>query len=347
MVLVHLYYENVQFGAIGPWLGEYTRFAAGGFVFVSGLAIGAIFLPKTFEPQRRWETYLRLWQRSLRVLGWQYLVAMAWVPLDVYLGSHAPVDSVPQLLWNIFRLREGGDLLPLYVVLIGVSPLLLACCRSRRGKTLLALASIGIFIFGRLHPYAVAIDPQGKFPPLLWQLVFIAGILGGSVLKQYDQLARRTKLAIAASLWIAFGLLFWCEYWLILGFPRCPVSLVFTKTPLTTGELLRYLTLVGSLLITTDLAWRWIWHSAAVSFAATLGRSTLQVYVAHTFLIEFSRFLAEKYASWGAWQILFIPMCLAVLWVLAIALQWRSRRPLLAIDWSFLFGAEPARRVGD
>ena len=54
MLLVHLYYQNVQFGDfLGKLLGEYTRFAAGGFIFVSGLSIGVIFLPRALDEKRR------------------------------------------------------------------------------------------------------------------------------------------------------------------------------------------------------------------------------------------------------------------------------------------------------
>jgi hypothetical protein len=339
MVLVHLYYVNLQFGPAGPWLGEYSRFAAGGFVFVAGLAIGAIFLPKSQEPNRRMSIYRRLWERSLRVLGWQYLVAIAWVALDVYNGSHDPVNSVWQLLYSVFTLREGGDLLPLYVILIALAPLLMECFRFRGGRWALAAVSIGVFIFGRFHPYALAVDPQGKFPPLLWQIVFISGFFCGSLLKSYDRLAFNRKLAICSGAWVSFGLLFWCEYWKTFNLWPCPLSLVFTKTPLTTGELLRYLTMVVGLLTATDLLWRHIAFSLATSFATTLGRSTLVVYVAHTFLIEFCRIKGADWAWMGQWQLMSIPITLAMLWLLAVALQW-PKRTASALDWQW---ASPQR----
>jgi hypothetical protein len=182
-----------------------------------------------------------------------------------------------------------------------------------------------IFIFGRFHPYALAFDPQGNFPPLLWQLVFVAGLLSGAFLKRYDALSFRTKFAVAAGAWSFFALLFWCEYWSIVGLPRCPVSLVFTKVPLTTGELLRYLSMTLALLSSTDLMWPWLARTNLAAFASTLGRSTLPVYVAHTFLIEFCGWLAATWWAMGQWQLLFAPICLLLLWALAVALQWRRR----------------------
>jgi hypothetical protein len=339
MVLVHLYYENVQMGErLGKILGEYSRFAAGGFVFVAGLALGVIFLPKSRNPEQRWGTYRRLWARSLRILGWQYIVAVTWVGLVVWRGSHAPVTSFGQLIQSVVTFREGGDLLPLYFALIALSPMLLEICRRHRGRWILAVCSIGIFIFGRFHPYALAFDPQGNFPPLLWQLVFIAGLLSGSLLKDYDALSSRRRLAVCVGAWSIFALLFWCEYWSMLGLPRCPINLVFTKTPLTTGEMLRYLSMTVGILSGTDLLWPWLAKTNLAAFSATLGRSTLPVYVAHTFLIELCGWLAVTWWGMGEWQLLFVPVCLLLLWALAVGLQWRRRPPggptSAGLDWS-------------
>ena len=61
MVLVHLVYEGVRMGRIlPPVLGEFTRFAAGGFIFLAGLAVTYIFLPKARDPDKRWPTYRAL-----------------------------------------------------------------------------------------------------------------------------------------------------------------------------------------------------------------------------------------------------------------------------------------------
>src|SRR5581483_1714973 len=69
MVLVHLVYERVNFGTwLTPVLGEYVRFAAGGFIFMAGLGVGAIFLPRARNPETRWRTYRSLGRRALYIL---------------------------------------------------------------------------------------------------------------------------------------------------------------------------------------------------------------------------------------------------------------------------------------
>jgi hypothetical protein len=344
MVLVHLYYENVQMGQwVGKILGEYTRFAAGGFVFVAGLSIGAIFLPRARNPEQRMPTYRRLWARSLRILGWQYIVAITWVDLLVWRGTHGAVEGMGKLLLDVVTFKEGGDLLPLYVLLIALAPLLLEVRRRTWGLAILAPLSIAVFIFGRFHPYALSVDPQGNFPPLLWQLVFISGLVAGSFLKRYDCLSLRTKVAVCGAAWVLFALMFWCEWWTELGLPACPFRPLFAKVPLTTAELFRYFGLILGLITGTDLAWKWLAHTAVASFAATLGRSALPVYVAHTFLIEFSGWLAVSWWSLGAWQILFVPVCLGLLWLLATALQWRRRQPEPVLEWTAARAAPTVR----
>src|ERR1700685_3099088 len=85
MVLVHLYYQNVQFGDfLGKLLGEYTRFAAGGFIFVSGLSICVIFLPRALDEKRRGKTYKALWRRSLYILAVNYLCAMVLIMMEIF-----------------------------------------------------------------------------------------------------------------------------------------------------------------------------------------------------------------------------------------------------------------------
>jgi hypothetical protein len=349
MVLVHLYYGKIQFGILlGPFLGEYTRFAAGGFILVAGLAIGAIFLPKARDPLQRRKTYFRLWRRSLRVLAWQYFVAVTWVGLGIYRNSHAPITSIGKLARDIVWFREGGDLLPLYVILIAASPLMLEVGRRKGGRLALAALSIGLFCVGRVHPYALAFDPEGNFPPPLWQIIFVAGLLSGSLLTQYDALSPRTKLWMAGLAWMGVVLLFWAEFWWQYQFlPRCPIELGFAKVPLGTGEMLRYLCIVSGILISTDLLWPRISNTRGAAFAATMGRSTLPVYVFHLYLMELASYVATNYWWWiGAWQLVYIPICLALLWGLALLLQWPNRKTTSATDWSIWFGREVASASG-
>jgi len=349
MILVHLGYNKVQFGSVlEPFICDYLRFAAGGFVFMAGMAVGFIYLPKARAPERRMQTYCRLWLRSIQLAAWQFFLCLGWIVMQTWEGNRNPEPGLWRLFLDVLSMRDGGDLLPFYMMLIAVAPLLLEMCRRKWGVWLLPVMSIGVFALGRIHPYWLAMDPQGTFPPLLWQLVFVAGLLAGINLTRYDALKARVKVLVLAAALLMFGLLFWCEFWSAVGLPPCPVSLVFSKTPLTTGEMLRYLSLVTVVLVGTDLIWRRISRSGFAAFSGTLGKCTLQVYVAQVFLMELAGIAATQW-WWrmGAWQILFAPVCLGMLWVLAAALQWRRQREKAGVDWSILFGSPVRSQIGE
>jgi hypothetical protein len=317
MVVVHLYYERAQFGEIlGPWLGQYTRFAAGGFVFVGGLAAGAIFFSRALVAEQRMSTYRRLWTRSLRILLWQYGLAVAWLGLGVLRGS-AEMTSPGRTLMDILRMRSGGDLLPLYVILIAATPAFLEILRRKWGACILAAVAVAVFAFARFHPYALALDPQGAFPPLLWQILFVAGLLAGCNLKKYDRWSSWTKFTLAISAWTVFAFLFWCEYWRVLNWPACPIDLAFAKTPLTSAEMLRYLAITIAILVSTDLFWARLRDTNFAGFAQLLGRNSLAVYVVQVFLVELFGYLSPLWWRMGAWQLTFVPACLSLLLVSA------------------------------
>src|SRR5689334_12443251 len=130
MVLVHLVYEGVKMGRfLEPVLGEFTRFAAGGFIFLAGLGITYIFLPKAREEHKRWGTYQSLWRRSLYLLFVHYAASLSFIfiyPLRDYAGPYPrPLAYVREVL----LFREGSDLLIFYVIMVAFSPALIEILR--------------------------------------------------------------------------------------------------------------------------------------------------------------------------------------------------------------------------
>lgn len=329
MVLVHLVYQRVQFGEwLGQTLGEYLRFAAGGFVLVAGLGIGYIFLPKAIDPNSRWLTYRGMWRRAFALLGVHYASTLGFLMLDLWRGYRPPSPSGLAMLRDVLLLREGGDLLPFYVVMIAASPLLLEIRRRRWGWAILAAASAMAFGWANRHPLALAISNHPSFPPLLWQAVFVTGLLTGALVKRYDAIARRWKVLLAISAAALYALLFCADYGLDLHLPHPNLGLEFRKIPLSFGEFLRYLALIFTILTATDLAWRWIAESRIVRFSAGLGRRSLAVYVAHVWLVEGVATLAAAWWWMGRWQILFAPASVGILWLFALAWdRWQKREP--------------------
>ncbi len=325
MILVHLVYDGVNFGVIQRTVGEYTRFAAGGFVFVAGLSIGAIFLPRASKVGGRRKVYPALLRRSLYILGVHFAASISFVALDLIRGMRA--DAPP--LWNLIRdvlfLREGGDLLLLYVIVVAFSPLMLELLQ-RRLWWVLASISLVLFAVGQKYPWALSSPIHQNFPVLRWQLIFTAGALFGAVLPAYTALSRKTKFALAAAAWSISILLWAADFRSDFGWPHPQLPLVFAKVPLSIGEALRYFGLIFAVIFTTDLMWHRIAASRAVALANTVGRRTLAVYVAHVWVVGLLGLLAWHTKEWGAWQMLLAIPAIVACWGVARLLDWNDRR---------------------
>jgi hypothetical protein len=326
MVLVHLYYQKVQFGSVlGPIVGSYTRFAAGGFIFISGMSIGMIFLPRALDPARRSATYIALWRRALYILSIQYINALGQLLLAEMEGNGGAYTSVWHVLRNVLFMREGGDLLPFYIIMIALSPLFLELLRRRWGWIVIASLSLAGFLYGLNHPWAFSVAAADKFPPILWQGVFVLGIIFAPIFKKYDALRLRGKLLAAGIAWSIFAVLFVSEYSSDFGLPHLNLHMSFSKVPLSAGEALRYLSMIFGIIVTTDMLWRrFLVASPFAEFVQTLGRKSLAVYVCHLWVVEGVALLASYWWWMGAWQIVLAVASVLLLWFFALLLDLRT-----------------------
>lgn len=339
MVLVHLVYEShVQFGDfLGlKLIGAYTRFAAGGFIFISGLSIGVIFLPRAREPQHRKGVYRALWRRSIYILAVQYVSAMGLLLLETVRNSGVGAVNPWTMIRDVFLLRDGGDLLPFYVFMIALSPFLLEAVRRPRGWIVVLIGSLFLFAWGTQHPWMLAPASHQNFPPVLWQALFVMGLIFGVAWPYYNALARRCKILAAVVSWIVFALLFDSEYSSDFGLPHLHLWMSFSKVPLSNGEALRYLSMIFGIATTTDLLWRYLSQTAFAAFIETLGRKSLPVYVAHLWVVQGVGMLADRWAGMGRWQITFGLASILILWLFALLLDvYRPpRRAHQPVTWA-------------
>ena len=325
MILVHLIYADVQFGLFfGRVLTDYTRFAAGGFVFLSGLLMGVIFLPKAIAQNREIGhaglVYRRIWARALKLLLVQYVTTTMLMLLDVPTGGRAAFTHPLRFVSDLFRCRIGDDLLMLYVGMLVVTPLLLELLR-RRLWPIVACASAILFVYGTLHPWRVAFVHQGKFPVLLWQGVFVSGLLFTYGLRAFDLANRRSRAIVIGYLTVVFLVIFQSANADELGLGRAWLHLRFWKIPLTFGEYLRYTVTTLLLMLGTNSFWRRLQYTRMTAFIRLLGRNSLFVYVAHLFLQEGVTSLA--YRTWyiGPWQSLYGVAMIALLGTMAYLLE--------------------------
>ncbi len=323
MVLVHLVYEGVKMGSfLQPVLGEFTRFAAGGFIFLAGLGVSYIFLPKAQLEEKRWGTYTALWRRALYLLFVHYAASLSFIfiyPLRDFVG---PYPRPLEFVWNVLLFREGSDLLLFYVIMVAVSPALLEVLRRGYGAAL-ALGSLALFGLGQYHPYALALPIQQNFTVILWQMVFVLGLIAGAGLPKWDALTTRAKTTLAAATCAALALLFSLQYtawgW-SLGVP-------FVKNPLSWAEAARYIIMITAIAMLTDLAWRRLADTSFTAFFTRLGRRSLAVYVAHVWVVAVVIAAARRTEWLGAWQALLAAAAVAMLWAWTCVLDTLSDAP--------------------
>jgi hypothetical protein len=340
MVLVHLIYDGVNFGQgfMQKLIGEYTRFAAGGFVFVAGLSIGAIFLPRAMGKSGPRKVYFSLLRRALFILMVHFASALSFVSLDFIRGTRTEMPDLLPLLRDILLFREGGDLLPLYVIVLAAAPLMLELLR-RRLWWLLALGSGLLFAWGQNHVWAFSSPLHQGFPVVLWQMMFAGGMLFGAALPSFGALSRRTRITLAVVATLLAILLWAGDYRSDFGWAWPNLPLVFCKTPLSFGEALRYFSLIFTIIFWTDLVWDRIAGSRLVAVVSPVGRKSLAVYVAHVWVVGLLAVFAWYHKEMGGWQILLAIPALLALWIVARMLEWKGTashpraKPSLARRW--------------
>jgi hypothetical protein len=323
MVLVHLVYEGVQFGPLlQATIGEFTRFAAGGFVFVAGMGVGIVFLPRALEAAGRSRAYAALWRRAAYILGVHYASAASFLALNLARGLREPTQSPAALILDILLLREAppyGDILPLYVMLLAMAPLLLEALR-RGLAPLVALASVGVFALGQQQPWLLSPRVGEMFPVVLWQGFFVAGLLFGALLPHFDRLRASLRFAITVLVSVACVAVTASAYAYLRGLESL-LPLAFVKVPLSGGELLRYVLATLVVILVTALAGRRLPDTRFGRFVTSLGERSLAVYVAHVWLLAAIAPVTARLGWIGTGQALFALVALGALWAVARTLR--------------------------
>ncbi len=353
MVLVHLVHQGLSLPGAWPAIfGQWTRFAAGGFIFIAGMSLGAIHLVKARDPERRRAVYGSLWRRAGVLLLVHWAAETAFL-LRYPLLAGQPFPDIAGPMRDIFFFRNGSDLLVFYAIMLLAAPVMLELLRRGWGSVL-ALTSVGVWFLGQRDPYFGAMDIQQTFLVPLWQAIFVAGMFGGMLLPKYDALRWRTKAGIALAATGLAAILSLASDGASIGVDFS-LGLAFWKAPLSGGEALRYLAWTAMVITVSDVLWRWLAGRAWVGAVARLGRKSLAVYVAHVFAVAGVVAIAH-HAERSPWEhMMWIVPTLAGLWVVAWGMeklgrleQAKSQSPRPAsgerpgIGWGWAWGL-PAR----
>ncbi len=221
---------------------------------------------------------------------------------DLYAGMESlfqfPVP--PQVLPAILLLQFGPwqfNVMGLYVVLLLVSPLVLAALN--RGKAVWVLAAaLAVYAVGAVTRFRILPSQfEDSFPLLVWQVLFVTGLVAGFHRHRIVSWFSDHTWAVAACTAAAFifAFLSWGNPYLANGFDvrlsivpdtayRSMYDLFFGRTYLAPGRLLNVLVLVVAAYAFLTAYWKPV-ARALGWFLIPLGRATLYVFIIHVVLI--------------------------------------------------------------
>ena len=301
------------------------------FVLFSGLVVGMVYGPKAKED------FGRVVDLTSRRAGKLYLTALAvligvfllsLLPLfhtealttfvdqgtggaghngagrtyDLYAGMSSlfqfPVP--PQVLPAIVLLQFGPwqfNVMGLYVVLLLVSPLILAALN--RGKAVWVLAAtLALYAVGAATRFRVLPSQfEDSFPLLVWQVLFVLGLVAGYYRRPVVAWLSKHTWVVVACTAAAFALAFlsWGNPYLANSYDvrlalmpdasyRAMYDALFGRTYLAPGRLLNVLVLVVAAYAFLSAYWKPV-QRALGWFLIPLGRATLYVFIMHVLLI--------------------------------------------------------------
>ena len=168
------------------------------FVFLSGVSVALAYGTRFFEGQT--VVAVRAVLRRAFTLYWvQILISL--VIIAIFVGAAAlwddddlledadvvvsnPLQTTAAILTLLHQL-ENANILPLYIALLLMTPLLLVL--ARRDDRLMLAASAGLYLAARafsLNFPTWPVEGTWWFNPIAWQLIFAIGIFAGRRLKR-------------------------------------------------------------------------------------------------------------------------------------------------------------------
>ncbi len=314
--------------------------AAEGFIFLSACLAGIVY-GRTYQ-QADWTAMSRrAWKRARQI----YLVHLA-VLVPIVLIVWALADSLPPLAahfsdflahpWSSLALMPLllhqpplFDILPLYVIFLGVMPWLLAVARQRGWEMILIVSAMGWLaaqfkLDARLIGDPVRLLPLrwGAFDLLAWQFLWVCGLALGeiSLRRSIIKSELRLWLGVPAAVIVLVGLLsrrgFWPDAWL-------PPDIFLWMDKWTLGPL-RVLNFAAWTVLL--LAWNPHPRKWFLAPAALLGRHSLAVFAFHLPLVITAAVMVQMLVLSDAMQTIIGLTVIALLFVWAACLECHKRR---------------------
>lgn len=293
MMLVHYsnWLDGVGLSFFGKFI-RYTDFAVEGFVFVAGVMIGSRYLEK-FRTNNI-AVVKCLLRRVVGLIGIQYAMVLTLsLPMAVLVGSALTgTDQIWQFaVKSLLFLNQVPllHILPTFIPFFLLSiPLLYALNRGM--DAVVAVLSAGVFLVGQWHPYLpLAPADNSMFPPLLWQVYFVAGVLVGK-----HQALTRSWLQqhatgnLVGAIGVCMVAVFICHghhlfpWWEDI---RTAYGLVVRKFPLNVWGLLYHGSILYLIISASVVVWsRLKAMELSRVYVGGLGRHSLALFIGHVYV---------------------------------------------------------------
>jgi hypothetical protein len=349
LALIFIFVDHIPNNPFGRYTLRAIGFsdAAEVFIFLSGYSAMAVhgatavrrnFLAATVKVWRRaWQLYLaHIFLFVVMIAHVAYLGRQSGNPMFVEeMRVVAHVGDPDLMLWEAMLLRfkpRNLDILPLYVVLMLVFPLILRGLLRSPGATV--GFSLGLYLLARLSGINLPSHPEGSswfFNPFAWQFLFTLGALcalrGGDEAPPPWREARWLPFIAGAYLAFCFAIvLAW--HWPSLN-ARIPVWMArmlypIDKTGLDPLRLLHFLALAFATVRIVAPDARFL-GKAPARLLILCGRHSLHVFCLGVFLSFLAGFVQTEMGGRFPIQAMVVVAGIAALIGFAAYLEWYRR----------------------
>ncbi|MGY2048999.1 OpgC family protein [Methylobacterium sp. JK268] len=337
-------FENFTYSQYG------TSDAAELFVFLAGWSIGIAIRGRSGQVEPAGRTVLRLLSRMVEVYRAQLVITA--IALALLAGAALVLDNPLLLEWHnagpvftdpvqttvgwVTLLHQLGffNILPLYVVLLGLAPVFVLTARLSR---LAALgASLALYLTALVLELNIPSWPQEGhwfFNPLCWQLLLVLGFLAHEWRRESAAFLtwRRRLRPLGIGIVILGAVLAWFHIRPDpLTVPEPRLLFTFDKSHLPPARLIHFI----GVMLAFQGAFEWIYARSAWlgRHLAALGRNSLAVFSVGS-IGSLAGQLVRFWTGGGfAVDLLVVGSGILVLAFTAWFVEWRSRSPRSSVS---------------
>jgi hypothetical protein len=324
------------------------------FVFLAGWSLRYL-VGAPGKLKATWYLVLRLLGRAIQLYAAQILITM--IAIAMLAASATWLDNPLILEWHnaaaVFYdpiLTHIGlaalthhlgyfDILPLYVVLMAMAPIMAVI--DRYLPNWLLPFSLALYFVTLIVPIPMPswpVDGQWFFNPLAWQLIFVLGF----VMAREDGVGGFVRRHIVPIRWLSLPIVIVCTYvvWFWLWpdptlMPQPRLLFIPDKTYVTPVRVIQFLALIAVFSATYPYIKRWA--SSLVNFLSLLGRNSLYVFCVGSLLSLAGQIIRFVYRGDILVDTLVVILGVAIMAFTAWLPEWReqvtartSARPLPA-----------------